>query len=156
MPNENDLDVNLRLHQLFERLGRIHEARPVPELSRREFITLQVLRYNSEAGSIRMGDLARLLEVPLPALSKMMQSLEPRGLVRREIDPTDRRFTLASITPDGLALAQKAEEHNDRNTRAVFDALGEEDSAAFFRITTRLVELAEEQTQKENANVQTV
>ena len=156
MPDENNLDVNLRLHQLFDRMGRIHETRPVPELTRREFITLQVLRYNSPEGSIRMGDLARLLEVPLPALSKTMQSLETRGFVRREIDPTDRRFTLASVTPDGLALAQKAQEKSDRNTRAVFDALGEEDSAAFFRITTRLVELAEEQAQKENANAETV
>jgi len=148
-----EADVNLRLHQLFERLGRIHETRPVPELNKREFITLQILCSCSENGSIRMGDLARELEVPLPALSKTMQSLENRGYVRREIDPTDRRYTLASITPAGQDLAQEANEKEHRNTRAIFEALGEEDTQAFFRITTRLVELAEEQLREENADV---
>ncbi len=57
----------------------------------------------------KVGD--RLMVHPT-GITKLVDKLEQQGLVVREANPTDRRGTLAKITPEGREVA-------DRATRAV-------------------------------------
>lgn len=49
----------------------------------------------------RMSELAAEINSSLSRLSHLMKRLETRGLVRREADPSDGRFTLAILTAEG-------------------------------------------------------
>jgi DNA-binding MarR family transcriptional regulator len=51
----------------------------------------------------RMSVLAELTNASLSRLSHLIKRLEARGLVRREADPTDGRFTNAILTKSGYA-----------------------------------------------------
>lgn len=62
----------------------------------------------SADGSVRMGELAEALESTRGRLTKRVQRLEERGLVRRETSPTDRRRVWAVITGDGRELVAEA------------------------------------------------
>ena len=74
--------------------------------------------------SIRMSQLAVLANSELSRLSHLMGRLEKRGFVRREPDPTDRRFTNAVLTDAGHAyLVDAAPGHVERVRSVVFDPL---------------------------------
>jgi DNA-binding MarR family transcriptional regulator len=74
--------------------------------------------------TLRMSELALLTNASLSRLSHLVKRLEARGLVRREADPTDGRFTNAILTKAGYALlVASAPGHVARVRSLVIDAL---------------------------------
>src|ERR1700723_2010483 len=62
--------------------------------------------------TLRMSLLADLANASLSRLSHLVKRLEERGLVRREPDPADGRFTNAILTDKGFdTLAEAAPGH---------------------------------------------
>lgn len=74
------------------------------------FIEYYVLAALSEqpGRAMRLSQLAVLAGSELSRLSHLTNRLEKRGLVRREPDPTDGRFTNAVLTDAGYALVVDA------------------------------------------------
>jgi DNA-binding MarR family transcriptional regulator len=76
------------------------------------------------ARTLRMSTLAEEAEGSLPRLSQVATRLETRGWVRRWPDPSDGRFTLATLTDTGLSkLEEAAPGHISEVRRQLFDAL---------------------------------
>ena len=76
--------------------------------------------------TMRMSQLAVLANSELSRLSHLTRRLESRGLVRREPDPTDGRFTRAVLTAAGHAeLVKAAPTHVEHVRSLIFDALSE-------------------------------
>ena len=61
-----------------------------------------------------MRELAELLGMDPPNLTTVVDDLERAGLVERQAHPTDRRVKLVVATPEGAALARRAEEILER------------------------------------------
>ena len=57
-----------------------------------------------------MSELASMLSVDPPNLTAVVDDLEGAGLVERQAHPTDRRVKLVVASPEGAALAHKADE----------------------------------------------
>ena len=90
------------------------------------FVEYYVLAGLSDAPerTMRMSQLAIFAYAELSRLSHVMTRLERRGLVRRESDPTDGRFTNAILTDQGYALLVEAAPCHVASARAlVVDAL---------------------------------
>lgn len=86
----------------------------------------QVLAGLSDAPerTMRMSRLAEFTEGSLPRLSQVVGRLERRGWVERRPDPTDGRYTLATLTDGGFAeLERAAPGHVEAVRRLVFDPL---------------------------------
>ncbi len=62
----------------------------------------------SRDGALPITKVGERLMVHPTGITKLVDKLEQQGLVRREAHPTDRRGTLAGITPEGRELAAKA------------------------------------------------
>jgi DNA-binding MarR family transcriptional regulator len=78
--------------------------------------------------TLRMSDLAALTDSSLSRLSHLIKRLELRGIVRREPDPTDGRFTNASLTHQGYAkLVESAPAHVAAVRSLVIDQLSSTD-----------------------------
>jgi DNA-binding MarR family transcriptional regulator len=74
--------------------------------------------------TLRMSELALLTNASLSRLSHLVKRLESRGLVRREPDPSDGRFTNAIMTKAGYKLlVASAPGHVARVRSLVIDAL---------------------------------
>ena len=103
----------------------------------------QQLRRDSDLGMVEYQVLARLSQSPertlrmswlpdlanasLSRLSHLVKRLEGRGLVRREPDPADGRFTVAILTEKGFrTLAEAAPGHVAHLRSLVIDVLSPE------------------------------
>ncbi len=67
-----------------------------------------LLELRAAGGPLRMQELGQRVVLSRTRVSRLVQELESRGLVRRTPDPDDRRSTLASITDAGLAALTEA------------------------------------------------
>jgi DNA-binding MarR family transcriptional regulator len=77
--------------------------------------------------TLRMSSLADLANASLSRLSHLVKRLEERGLVRRETDQADGRFTNAILTDKGLrTLAEAAPGHVAHVRSLVVDVLSPE------------------------------
>lgn len=76
-------------------------------LSFARYEALMLLSF-SRTGSLPLSMVGKRLLVHPTSVTNTIDKLEQQGLVRRERHPSDRRTTLATITPDGRALAQRA------------------------------------------------
>lgn len=89
-------------------------------------VEYQVLAMLSESPerTMRMSSLAEVTNASLSRLSHLVQRLERRGLVRREPDPTDGRFTNAILTEEGFErLLEAAPSHVAYVRSLIIDAL---------------------------------
>jgi DNA-binding MarR family transcriptional regulator len=92
-------------------------------------VEYQVLAMLSESPerTRRMSSLADVTNASLSRLSRVVSRLEKRGLVRRETDPTDGRFTNAILTDIGFqTLADAAPGHVAHVRSLVIDVLSPE------------------------------
>ena len=92
-------------------------------------VEYQVLAMLSESPerTLRMSSLAEVTNASLSRLSHLVKRLEERGLVRREPDPADGRFTNAILTDKGFqTLAEAAPGHVAQVRSLVIDVLSPE------------------------------
>jgi DNA-binding MarR family transcriptional regulator len=71
----------------------------------RQFTTLRLL---AEA-PLRVGELARAVEVRTPSAVALVDSLVERGFARRRPDELDGRVSLVELTPAGRRILRRAE-----------------------------------------------
>jgi DNA-binding MarR family transcriptional regulator len=90
-------------------------------LSNFEYQVLAGLSESPER-TLRMSVLAAFAGGSLPRVSQVVGRLERRGLIRRHPDPDDGRYTLATLTGEGMnLLAETAPGHVETVRRLVFD-----------------------------------
>lgn len=65
--------------------------------------TLSVLNRLTDAGPLRITELASREGVSQPAMTTVVDRLQDRRWATRAVDPTDRRATLVTVTPAGRA-----------------------------------------------------
>ena len=81
------------------RLSRRIRTNSVDELTPSQQAVFASIAKN---GPATVGRIAELEHVQPPSASKIVASLEARGLVERRSDPDDRRCSLIATTPSGL------------------------------------------------------
>ena len=92
-------------------------------LSHFEYMVLSWLSMAPER-TARMSDLAELVHSSLSRLSHLAKRLEKQGWLTRRPDPTDGRYTLATLTDDGWdEVAAAAPGHVEAVRRIVLDPL---------------------------------
>ena len=95
----------MRAQQIL--LGRLNEALEEFGLTFARYEALMLL-YFSRAGSLPLGKMGARLQVHPASVTNLVDGLERGGLVERTPHPSDRRTTLAAITPEGRAVAESA------------------------------------------------
>jgi DNA-binding MarR family transcriptional regulator len=96
-------------------------------LSSSAYNVLRILRGSPDG--LSRGEIGQRMVNPSPDVTRLIDGLARRGLVRRQRGRTDRRVSVARITPKGLALTERAEDAN----RAQRAALASRLSAAEWR-----------------------
>ena len=96
--------------------------------------------------TLRMSDLALLTNASLSRLSHLVKRLEGRGLIRREPDPHDGRYTRAILTAKGYKkLVASAPAHVENVRDLVIDALSADELQQLRAFSERILERIDDQ-----------
>lgn len=94
----------IRVHQvLSHRADKI--LAPI-NLTFSRYEVLVVVYFND--GSMPLAQVSKALQVHQTSITNLVDKLEAQGLIERKRHPTDRRSTIAQMTPAGKSLLRKA------------------------------------------------
>lgn len=98
--------------RLCLRLYRAFNARAVTMLQARGHVALTLahtaLLIHLDVEGTRIVDLANRAGMSKQAMGRLVHDLEQVGYVRRAVDPSDRRATLVTFTPEGRGFLRDA------------------------------------------------
>lgn len=124
-----------RLHRLADELReRLIAVYQQYELSEGEFDLLATLRRSGEPYELTPGSLAASTMVTSGAISKRLDRLEARGLVRRRASDQDGRSRAVALTEQGRALIDEAVTAHYANEARLIAGVPEADRAILARI----------------------
>jgi DNA-binding MarR family transcriptional regulator len=115
----------LKLHRLFQELNR-DEFRPY-DLSTPQYAIL----FHASAEGVPLSQICQQMLADNSNLTRMVDRLEARGLVRRAADPTDRRVTLVQLTAAGQELLDELRPRHRALVEQRMSHLSPEQLAAF-------------------------
>lgn len=124
----------VRAHQIF--MARVEAVLRPLDLSFARYELLMVLMF-SRRGSLPLSKLGSRLQVHPTSVTNAVDRLETQGFIRRVAHPTDRRTTLAEITPAGRSVARRAT--HEVNAQVFSDpGLGADDTRMVIEVLARL------------------
>lgn len=127
--------TNHQLHRRFEILLAAYELE-VPISGPR----LRFLIAVSEAGQIRMSDMAAKLGIQARTVTQFVDALEHEGLLVRLPDSTDRRATLLQVTESALPHMARSRAAMAEAAERTLAPLHPEDRTLMLRLLKRLAE----------------
>jgi DNA-binding MarR family transcriptional regulator len=102
-------------------------------LTAQQFNVLRILRGAGEDGIATLEVAARMVE-QTPGITRLLDRLEAKELVRRQRCPKDRRQNLCWITPKGRSMLDELDEPVLRASEACVEPLNRTDQAALIRL----------------------
>ena len=122
MANEDSVQLADLLHRLTKRLRWAQAERLAPlGLTPAQERALRVIARGEEPP--RMTEIADRLGIVPRSLTTVVDALEEAGLVRREVDPRNRRAILLHLTDRGVAVRDDLREARRRATEELFAPL---------------------------------
>jgi DNA-binding MarR family transcriptional regulator len=119
-------------------LRKLHDEFPTQELSLNEYDVLFNLSRQPER-QLRIRDLNRHLLLTQPSVSRLVDRLAAKGLVRKARDPGDGRGTLVCLTDEGYELFRSVAVIHSESIRArVGGVLDAEELRALTVLTEKL------------------
>jgi DNA-binding MarR family transcriptional regulator len=89
---------------------------------------------HTQVPGLRLKDLADKLHIVPRSATEVVDLLQDKGLVDRGPDPSDRRATLVSLTPRGVALREKVRDDRRRDADEFFSRLDPHDQTELERL----------------------
>ena len=109
--------------------------------NRGEMFVLQFL--DVQDATVIPSELSVALQASTARISALLGSLEKKGQIRREIDKSNRRNILVSITDEGRKRVKSEMNEMRKNITQVFVKMGEADTVEFVRLMKLFFELSE-------------
>jgi DNA-binding MarR family transcriptional regulator len=93
--------VNEAIHVLLLKLNLTRLGQWSPKLENIHFLDLHVLSHAEHHPNATIGEMREVLQVPQSTLTSMIDRLEQRKLIRRAINPRDKRSYRIELTAAG-------------------------------------------------------
>lgn len=110
----------------------------------------KVLRLLGNAeGDVHPTDLCQKLEVTTPRITVILNEMEEKGLVERQISKEDRRKIVVVLTDKGKEAMTGGRRRHEEYMRTLIERIGEADAEAYLRVMKAEEELLNEMKQKD-------
>ena len=138
MPSVPILRAIERAGQLTNRYLSIHLA----ELSITE-VEMHVLLHLTDRSQVTIAEVQRWFGLRPSTLTSVLDRLERRGFVTRELNPEDRRSFLVALTPTGETVASAVVDLLQELEGSIRSRVREEDVAAFLEVADAVAQVTE-------------
>lgn len=129
------------------RLRRLSLAFP-PDLDIRmgEFFLLKAIASDEQCpdGHVHLAETHCHLHITRPAVSQMLNALENKNYIQREIDRNDRRKIAVRLTPEGARVLTLAKKHMDQIMDRTISRFGEENTQQLISLLYQLADISEQ------------
>lgn len=99
----------------------------------------RILAALADTDDVTIGELAELVLLPQPTVSRWVDRLEGRGFVRRSDGDTDRRRTHVCITPAGTNSADAMAKLAERRLHDALAGITPDDAATLEQLLRRVI-----------------
>ncbi len=93
-----------------------------------------------EMGSLTMGELARILNLTMSAVTVIIDKMVELGLVKRERSKQDRRIVNVMLLKKGRETAEKVDEARKVMTSEIYSVLSGEERVEYLRLIRKVYE----------------
>lgn len=107
------------------------------DLTYSQFVTIKRLATDSSDG---VTDLARWAQVNPGAMTRLLDKLETRGLLRRTADPGDRRALHIVLTDAGQAIWSDIQHCGERVRARAMQGLNDSEREQLFRLLNQVLQ----------------
>jgi DNA-binding MarR family transcriptional regulator len=130
------------LRQILRKLERVQKTQLVDQDSccGLPFALCHPLLEIGKLGRATTVELAQRLELDKSTLSRSVDGLVRKGLVRRRTDTRDRRFTQLTLTTEGERVCREIDEKANRHYQEVLQRIPMEEQVEMLRRFGELVE----------------
>ena len=131
-PQSVQIAVNLALtYDLLQ--NQLSRAAATHGLSKSTLNVLLILRHGPPSG-MQLHDLGELLLVSRANVTGLIDHLESKGMVKRMVDPNDRRARIARITRKGEILLDQYMPTHYRQIRTLLQNLSSQEKVTFLSL----------------------
>ncbi|HET6910932.1 MAG TPA: MarR family transcriptional regulator [Mycobacteriales bacterium] len=134
-------DAAARLRLAIARLSRQLRQQNVGDLTLSQWSALVTVELH---GRLRIGDIADREGVSAPTATRLVASLEERGLLQRETDASDRRSSHVFITDAGRGQLEEFRQASTAKLARRLSVLAQSDVSRLLDVLPLLEELAAE------------
>ena len=144
--DEDPVQLADLLHGLTRRLRRSQTDGLAPlGLTPAQGRALRIIARSQDEEPLRMTELADRLGIVPRSVTTVVDALEEAGLVRREVDPRNRRAILLRLTERGAAVRDDLREARRRAAEDLFAPLSADDRDALAALLRLLDSSGEQQ-----------
>jgi DNA-binding MarR family transcriptional regulator len=134
------MDYDKLAKEFLESMHSVQKAghqKMIREGTQGEAVILHFIRKHS---GIIPGEISDAMSISSARVAAVLNSLEGKGLITREIDSGDRRRIIVKLTEKGAEEAELLFRRNVELVSELLKRLGEADAKEYVRITGRLAE----------------
>jgi MarR family transcriptional regulator, organic hydroperoxide resistance regulator len=139
------MDYSLMANELLKKMTviiRSSQHKKFGEFVEGEMFVLKHLTFVNEKAL--PSELASAMHISTSRIAAILNSLERKGWITREIDETDRRRILVALTVTGKQFLMEKHQLIHKTMESVLLKLGESDTYEAFRILDRVIDIYKE------------
>ena len=151
MPDISKLSERER--KLFRTMNKMRRVRLwdlTPGMKRGEAVLLDIIC--SHEKGLKVSDMTEKAEMLPPAASRLMKSMEEQGLIRRSVNPEDRRNVVVLATEKGQKQNAQIQELIHLMWMDVFEEMGRENVDRFMDLWDTFINCMCDAVQKRKAD----
>lgn len=104
-----------------------------------------VMEYLGRSGELKMGDIAKFINVTTAAITGIVDRLVRDSYVLRMSDPKDRRIVKIKLTAKGTKVVRDMIERRKQVSIKMFGMITQEEREQYLKILTRIKDKIQEQ-----------
>lgn len=121
-------------------MKKVNHQQIIDESLRGEIFTLLFLR--DRKNNVLPGEISEIMQISSARVASILNNLENKGFIERQIDKADRRRILVSLTSLGKESANAHYQEVINQICKMFEILGEKDAKEFIRIMNKILDIA--------------
>lgn len=146
-------EMQNRLFRAFLAFKKLHISSVLPGINVADLSTLKTLKklersHEADGSGVSVSEIVGELNVPAPAVSRSLRSLEEKDYVLRYTNKKDRRNTCVELTDQGEAVLEESMEIMCDLGDAVFRQMGEEDMERMIAYFVKFQNVAKTEIEK--------
>ena len=127
----------------FKKMGMVFHQ--IADVNMNELVVMRGIAGNSFSdNNTCVSEIQSNLHITKSAISQMMNSLEKKGYIEREIDKNDRRKVIVTLTKMGMDVLKKTKDSVNQLLDEIFSRFGEENTKQLISLINLLSDISEE------------